>query len=55
MLGRDIGAISLGYIPSAVATPEVRKGFSTADKKRSSGRLRSEVLPKIRTVTGAIM
>jgi Transposase len=37
MPGRDIAAISPGYIPSAVATPEVRRRFSPADKKRIVG------------------
>ncbi len=34
MSDRDIGAMSPGYIPSARATPEARRNFSLADKRR---------------------
>ncbi len=34
MTGRDIGATSPGYIPSARAVPEARRNFSLADKRR---------------------
>ena len=34
MSDKDIGTMSPGYIPSASATPEARRSFSLADKKR---------------------
>jgi transposase len=34
MSDRDIGTMSPGYVPSARATPEVRRNFGTADKRR---------------------